>query len=113
MFTNLTRSVGPLCLSSLSSSKQFHFFEEDMTSKNVILQPSKKKTIESAYEESTKASTRSGNQSTRVMTRSTSKAVVFITLKKQVVALTLQSCKAQKSGSNLPIDRVNKIACLP
>jgi len=112
VFTNLAWSVGHLCLSSLSPSKQLHFFEEDMTPKKAILQPSKKKTIRSAYEGSIKASTGSGNQSTKVMTRSTSKADAFITLKKQVVTLTLQSHKTQKFDLNLPSDGISQTACL-
>jgi len=74
--------VGHLCLLSLSPRKQFHFFKEDMTPKNVILQPSKKKTIGFAYDGSTKDNIGSGNQSNKVMTRSMSKADAFFTLKK-------------------------------
>ena len=83
-----------------------------MTPKKAILQPSKKKTIRSAYEGSIKAITGSGNQSTKVITRSTSKADAFITLKKQVTTLTLQSHKTQKFDSNLPSDGVRQTACL-
>jgi len=47
------------------------------------------------------------------MFRSTSKATASITLKQQIVAPTLQSCKTQKFGSNFLVDGGNQIACLP
>ena len=82
MFTNLTRSVGPLYLSSISPSEQvLHSLKKEMAPKNVILQSSKNETIRSTSEGSTKASIAFGNQGTRVMTRSMTKAAAFITLK--------------------------------
>jgi len=44
---------------------------------------------------------------------STTKVAAFITPKQQVVTPTLQPCKTQKFGFNLPVDGVNEIAFLP
>ena len=41
------------------------------------------------------------------------KAAASITLKQQAMALTLQSCKTQNFGVNLPANEVNETACLP
>ena len=108
----LARSMGLLYLLSLSPSKQvLHFFEEEMTPENVILQSSKKETIGSTFEVSVKASIESGNRSIGMMIRSMTKAAAFITPKQQVVTPTLQSCKTQ--SSNLPADEVNQTVFLP
>ena len=108
MFTNLARSVGHLYLSSLSPSEQvLNSFKEEMALKNVILQSSKRENIGSTSEGTANASIAYTNRSTKVMTKSMTKAAAFITSKEQVVAPTLQSRKTQKIGSNLPFDGVN------
>ena len=84
-----------------------------MASEYVILQSSKKKIIEYTSEVSVKVSIASTNRSTRMMTRSMTKVVASIPPKQQAVTSTLQSCKTQKFGSNLPADRVNQTVFLP
>jgi len=114
VFTNLARPVGYLCLSSLSPGGQvIHSFKEEMTPKNAIIQSSKKETIGPTSEGSLKASIAYGNRSTRVTTRSMTRAAASITWKQPVVTPTLQSRKTQKFGSNLPINEVNQTVCLP
>jgi len=78
----LAHSVGLLCLSSPSQGEQvLHSFKEEMARKNDILQSSKNETIGSTYEGSAKASVAFGNQSTRVITRSMTRAPASIILK--------------------------------
>jgi len=72
-----------------------------------------RKTIGSTSEGSTKASIAFDNPSTRMVTKSMTKAAASITLKQQAVAPTLQSCKTQNFGLDLPADGVNQTACLP
>ena len=106
--------MGHLYLSSLSASEQvLHSLKEEMAPKNVILQSPKKETIGSTSEGSTKASIAFGNRSTKMVTRSMTKAATSITLKQQIVALSLQSRKTQNFSFNLPAERANQTACLP
>ena len=84
-----------------------------MAPKNANIQSSKKETIGSGSKGSAKASIAYDNQSIRVTTRIMTRAAVSITLKQQLVTLTLQSRKTQKIGSNLPVNEVDQTICLP
>jgi len=67
-----------------------------------------KETIGSTSEVSVKASIASGNRNTKMMT----KIATSITPKQQAVTTTLQSCKTQEFGSNLPADGVKQTVFL-
>ena len=86
--------------------KVLYSFEEDIAPKNVIPQPSKRKTFEFASKESTNAILLLAIENTGVM-RSMTKAVASIILNQQVVTPAFQSCKNQNFDSNLPADGAN------
>ena len=102
--------VGHVCLSFFLQANKF---DTHLKKKWVPRTPSFNICMRYRSKGFAKASITSNNRSTVAMIKSMTKATISLTLKQQVMALTVQSRKNQNLSSNLPSDGVNKITRVP